>query len=174
MRVAGAGDLLDRVTHVVRREKLSLLEIDRPAGPGGGDDEVSLTTEERRNLQHVRDLGGALSLPRLVDVGQDGHADLALDLGQHAEPFLQAWTAKRPGRGAIGLVERRLEDEGNAGPTGDVPQSRAEGQRVRLALDDARAGDQHERAATTDCHRAERYRSRGGHGGHYTGRLLFP
>ena len=57
-RVARLDDLGDRVLHVVGREELALLDVDDAAGLRGGRDEVGLPREERRNLQHVGDVGG--------------------------------------------------------------------------------------------------------------------
>ena len=68
--------LRDRVPHVVGREELALLDVDDAAGPRRGDEQVGLPAEERRNLQDVGDLGGRRRLRRLVDVGEDRHAEL--------------------------------------------------------------------------------------------------
>ena len=78
----------------------------------GGDEQVGLAAQERRDLQHVGDLGGRGGLRRLVDVGQDRHAD-SRALTRAEDP--QALVAG-PGRGTsdrrpVRLVVRRLEDE---------------------------------------------------------------
>ena len=56
-RVARVDRLCDRMLHIVRREKLSLLDVHDPSGLRGGDDEIGLTREKRGNLQHVGDVG---------------------------------------------------------------------------------------------------------------------
>ena len=58
------------MTHVLRRQELPLLDVDGFAGSRGGDEQVGLPGEKRRNLQHVDDVGGRGGLRRLVNVGQ--------------------------------------------------------------------------------------------------------
>ena len=77
---------------VVRRHELALLDVDDAAGAAGGQQQVGLAAEERRDLQDVGHLGGRLGLRRLVDVGEDGKA-FGLDAGQDAQSF-----ARGPGR----------------------------------------------------------------------------
>ena len=59
------------VPHVVRREKLALLDVHGLAGPRRGHQQIRLARQERRNLQDVGDRGGRRRLRRLVDVGED-------------------------------------------------------------------------------------------------------
>src|ERR1700721_1241591 len=46
----------DDVLHVPRREKLTLLDVDGPAGLGRGDQKIGLAAEEGWNLQRVNRL----------------------------------------------------------------------------------------------------------------------
>ena len=48
----------------------------------GGDEQVGLPAEERRNLQHVDDLGDLGALLRLVHVGQHRQPELLADVGE--------------------------------------------------------------------------------------------
>jgi hypothetical protein len=48
--------------HVPRRHELALLDVHDLAGLGRGAHEVGLAAQERRDLQHVGDLGRALDL----------------------------------------------------------------------------------------------------------------
>ncbi len=68
--------------------------IDDPARSCGRDDQIGLTGEKGRNLQHVGDFGDRRRLAGVVDVGQDRNAEARLDAGEHREPFPQAGAAK--------------------------------------------------------------------------------
>src|SRR5690606_16393436 len=77
-------------------------------------------------------------------------ADLALHLRKHLEPLLQPRAAEAGARGAVGLVEAGLEDEGHAEAIGDLLQP-AGGVELQLhGLDHAGAGDQEERPVQPD------------------------
>jgi len=151
--VARRGDLLDRVPHVERREKLSLLHVHRAAGRGGGGEQIGLPRQERRDLQDVGDLGRGRRLRRLVNVGEDRHAGSLADAAEHAQPFGEPGAAERRARGAVRLVVRRLEHERDAGAAGDVAERERRVDRVRFAFDHARAGDEHQRRPA-DAHAA--------------------
>ena len=55
------------------------LTIDRPAGLGGGGQQVGLPGEEGRDLQQIADLGRRGGLRRLVNVGHHRQARRFLD-----------------------------------------------------------------------------------------------
>ena len=112
--VAGPRDLGDGVAHVRGGEELALLEVYGAAGAGGGGDQVGLAREERGDLEDVRHLRRRVHLRRLVDVGQDRHPVRLLHRPQHPQARLEAGAAERADGGAVGLVERRLEDVGDA------------------------------------------------------------
>jgi hypothetical protein len=115
-RVPASGPhLLHRVRHVSRRHELPLLDIHDPARAARGHEQVRLTAQERRYLQHVRRLGHRLDLPDLVNVGHHRHAERVAHLGQDLERALEADRPERADRGAVGLVEARLEHERDAG-----------------------------------------------------------
>ena len=61
---------------------MSLLDVDDPAGLRRRDQQVGLTAQERGNLQHVGDFGRRRGVGRLVDVGQDRHADVVAHSAQ--------------------------------------------------------------------------------------------
>jgi hypothetical protein len=104
------------VLHVPGREELALLDVDRLAGTGHLLDEIGLATEEGRRLQHVDHAGHFVHRRVFVHVGEHRHADLALDFVQNLQTRFQARSAEAGTRGAIGLVEAGLEDEGNTEP----------------------------------------------------------
>ncbi len=104
--VAGGADLLDGVTHVERRQKLALLQVDDLPGLRGRDDEVGLARQERGNLQDVRDFRRLRRLPGLMDVRQDRHPDLAAHPIERRKPGLDAQAAIG-GRATCGWPCRR-------------------------------------------------------------------
>lgn len=63
-----------------------------------------------------------------MDVGQQAQAPLRTHVGEHLQPLLQAGAAKRRKGGAVGLVERGLEDD--VGPQRPVDGNEAFGYRV--------------------------------------------
>ncbi len=149
-RIAGAGHFRDRVRHVVGRQELALLDVDDAARLRGRDQQIGLARQEGGDLQDVDDVGGRLRLRRVVDVGEQRDAVARLDRGQHAQPFVEARTAEGGSRRAVGLVERGFEDERDARGARDLDEPAGDLGRVPFALDDARAGDQHERAAAAE------------------------
>ena len=112
--VAGLLALADDVDHFLRGKELRLLDIDRGARPGHRHDEVGLAREECRKLDDVRHFGRGGGLVRLMDIGQDRHAEAALDRIEYPQALLQAGTAKAVDRRSVGLVEAGLENIGNA------------------------------------------------------------
>ncbi len=62
---------------------------------------------------------------RVVNVGQDRQAGSLLDLAEDTQTFIEPGPAKGRDRGAIGLVERRLEDDRHADAARRSRQSRA-------------------------------------------------
>ena len=144
VRIAGGADLVERVLHLRGREELALLDVHDGAGARGGHQQVGLAAQERRNLQHVDDRGGGRGLRGLVDVGQDRHAQFGLHASEDAEAGVEPGTAERGQRRAVGLVERRLVDVGDARLASDGRDGVTQLERMRLALDDARAGNQHQ------------------------------
>ncbi|MGY3264135.1 hypothetical protein ACVWZN_000208 [Lysobacter sp. HA35] len=153
--VAGRLRFLDDRLHVPRCEELALLDVDRLAGAADLGDEVGLAHEEGRRLQHVDHARDFVDRRVLVHVGQYRQAELALHFRQHLQTFLDARTTKAVERGAIRLVEARLEDEGNAEFGRDFLEL-AGGLHLELhRLDHAGAGDQEERLVEADLESAE-------------------
>ena len=77
----------DNLFHVVRREKLPLLDVDGFAGCRDRLDEIGLAAQERWGLQHVDHRGGGRNFLDRVDVGQHRDADMAPDVGENAKTF---------------------------------------------------------------------------------------
>ncbi len=151
--VAGAGDLGDDIGHVPGRQELPLLDVDDLAGRRRRQQQIGLPAQERRDLQDIdglRDLG---ALRGLVDIREHGQAERGADLGKDRQRLLQADPARRGCAGAVGLVERGLVDEPNAEPRGDLLQRSRHLERVRAALELARAGDDRDRQVIAEFDR---------------------
>jgi hypothetical protein len=151
LRRRGAG-LVDDVLHVVRREELALLDVHRLARLGHGADEVGLAAQEGRRLQHV-DHGPRRHFGLGVHVGQHRHASSFFTLARISRPFpcpgRESWC-----RGAVGLVEAALEDEGMPSG-GDLLELPGHVHLQLLGLDHAGAGDQEEGLVQADVEAAE-------------------
>src|SRR5262245_30006377 len=91
--IAGGARFVDDVDHVARREELSFLDVDRQTLRTDVVDEVGLTAQKRRGLQHRYDLGNFVERCVLVYVGQHGYADFRLDLLEYAQSLLKSGTA---------------------------------------------------------------------------------
>ena len=122
--IAGRERLGDDVLHVPRGEELALLDVDRPTGAGGGDDEVGLATEEGGDLQDVDRLARRGALVDLVHIGEDRKPEPLTDFGEDRQGLGQAQSARGRGRGAVGLVEGGLVDEPDAKALGDLADHR--------------------------------------------------
>ena len=84
------------------------------------DDEIGLSAQERRRLQHIDDRRDFAERRVLVHVGQHRHAELAPHVLEHLRrPCLDARAAKALARGAVRLVVGGLEDERDAEAGGD-------------------------------------------------------
>ena len=103
-------DLLHRILHICTRQELCLLDVDTLSGLGGSDKQIGLTTQERRNLQHIDNLGNRCCLIGLVDIGQQLQTILCLDVGKHLQAFFHPRPAIGSDGSTISLVERCLED----------------------------------------------------------------
>src|SRR5262245_37313201 len=137
-------DLFNYVADVERREELALLDVDRAPGRRRGPQQIGLATEERGDLQDVRDLGRLVGLMSFVNVGDDGRADFVLDLSQYAQPFFHSQAAKRAGGRAVCFVVRGFEDERDVEPRRDARNLAGHHHRVIFRFDHAWAGDQEE------------------------------
>ena len=149
----GRGDRLgDHVAHLGGRQELAFLEIDRLAAECHGFDEVGLAAQERWRLEHVDDGCDGLDLPDFVHVGQDAQAELLFHLGQDVQTLVHPNPSKARGRTAVGLVERRLVGEGDAGGGKDPFEFFGCFERELSGLDGTRAGDDLEGGVVAEVH----------------------
>ena len=86
------------VFHLLRCEELGLLDVDHGAGLGHSHDQVSLTRQERRQLDDVADFGDHGCLRRLVDVGDQRHTESSLDVLKNPHAFFEARATVRADR----------------------------------------------------------------------------
>ena len=148
--VSRGAHLVDGVADFGRRQELPLLDVDRATGAAGGDQEIGLPAEERRDLQHVQDKGSFIGLGGLVDVREERDAHFRLDRLQDAQALLQTGPTERLDRAPVGLVERGLEDVRDAAVARELREGAGHAQGVLLALDHARAGDERQGRAVAD------------------------
>ena len=102
------------------------------------------------NLQDVDGLRDLSALRGLMDVGEHGHAERGANFGKDRQRLPQADPARRGGAGAVGLVERGLVDEPHAKPRGNLLQRSCHLERVRAALELARASDDRDRQVVAE------------------------
>ena len=152
--VAGAGDLRDRVADVARGEELALLDVHGAARCAAAATSRSVWRQRNAGICRTSATSAAgAACDGLVDVGQDGHAQVRLDPrrgsgGPRRGPGPRYERDRRPVR----LVVGRLEDErARAWRAAISRMAAASPAGVRLALDDAGPGDEDERAAAADA-----------------------
>ena len=113
-RRARPAQFFHHMAHIPRRHELPLLDVYRLARARRGDQQIGLTAQEGGNLQQVYHLGGAFCLPWLVNIGGHRHAHFPFDRCQHAQPFLDARSAKGVQGGTVRFVERGFENVSDA------------------------------------------------------------
>jgi len=131
------------VAHVEGRNELALLDVDGAPRPAGFHEQIRLAAEEGGDLQDVRGFGGGRGLIGRMDVGEDGQPGAALHFREDAEPLAQAGAAIGADAGAVGLVERRLEDERSAE---GLAQGGGQHEAVVQTFNDAGPADEGQRA----------------------------
>ena len=92
--VAFGGHFCNRVTHIVGREKLSLLDIDGLAGARGRNQQIGLPREKCGNLQHVNDRCSGRGVRRLVNIGENRKAGARAHVRQHLQSFVEPGTTE--------------------------------------------------------------------------------
>jgi lipopolysaccharide export system permease protein len=152
-RVVGAErlELLHGEPDVRGRDELRLLQVDGLAGRRARGDQVGLPAQECGNLQAVDDLGRDLGVARLVDVGHDRETGLGLHGCEDPQTFVEPGAAVGVGLRAVGLVERRLEDQRHAVLPGDRPDRLRAVDRVLSLLEHVEPRDQRERRSVPDA-----------------------
>ena len=130
--------------HVPWRDELAFLDIDSTLAQCGRSDEIGLTAEECRNLEHVSDLGDFGDIHSLVHIGEHGHMHLITHLPQYTQTFSQTRAPETPDRSPVRLVVGSLEDEREVERPGHAFDYFRHADCVVFALNDARPGDEEE------------------------------
>ena len=150
IRITRPDHLGDDVLHVPWGQELTLLDIDRLARRRSGQQQVGLTAQEGRDLQHIHRLGGDAAMFLGMDVGQHRQARDLADFGEDGQGAFQTETARSRRRGAVGLVETGLVDDADIQPLADLLQRMGHLQRVLAALQLAGPGNEDDALAATD------------------------
>ena len=93
--VTAFDKLVDDITHLARAHELWFLHVNNRAGFRHRFNQVSLTREERWQLDNVNHVSNRLRLACLVNVGDDFHTEGLLQLLENLHPFFQARTTVR-------------------------------------------------------------------------------
>src|SRR5262249_25082673 len=86
--VAGGARVADDGLHLPGRQELPLLDVDRLALRGGVHNEVRLTAQESRRLEHIHYRGNLGEWRVFMHVGQDGHADSTTDVLENLQSLV--------------------------------------------------------------------------------------
>ncbi len=84
--------------------------------------------------KQIDDLGDGRALRRLMHIRRDGKPQSLADLGEDRQRLLESEAAPARRGGAIGLVERGLEDEADVQAPRDFFQRRCRFERMGAAL----------------------------------------
>ena len=111
LRRRAVAQLAGHVHHLLRREKLALLHVDRAPRRRRREQQIGLPAQKRRDLNHIAHRRDVRDLRPLVHIRQHRKPILALDQRQQFQPFLHARPARSADRGAVGFVERAFENQ---------------------------------------------------------------
>ncbi len=148
--VAALLELVGDVLHLAWAEELRLLDVDDVAGAGHGLHQIGLARQEGGQLDDIHYLGHRLGLPRLVQIGDDRHAEGSFQLLKDLHPLFQTGAAVGVDGGAVGLVPARLEHEWNAQLAGHFHVLLAHRHRHVAGFQHVHATKQHERLVVGD------------------------
>jgi hypothetical protein len=128
------------ISHGAR--KLSLFYVNDTPGFCGSNNQVSLPTKKRGDLQHIDNFPNRFRLGGFMYVGQNGNADFFSHLSQDLQTLFYADTAERMHGASVRLIKGCLEDEGYSAFRRRLLQLFRHEQNVITALDDTRSRDQ--------------------------------
>src|SRR6266550_86629 len=154
LRRPASAQLLHRALHRVGRQPLPLLHVDGPPGPAGGEEQIGLAAQERRDLQHVGHLSRGRHLAHLVDVGEDGKAGLRANGGERRESALQTRTARALQARAVRLVVGGFVDDVYAKLGAELGERFTDPQVQVVRFDDAGPRDQERGGSEVPAHRS--------------------
>src|SRR5690554_4134039 len=145
--IANLAAFLDDALHIARGLVLPLLDIHRLHGAGDALHEICLAHKEGGRLEDVDDGGDLVNRRILMHVCKDLKAELALHRLEDLQPLFDAGPAIGAMRGAVRLIEARLEDKGHLERARDVAERFGDLEDDLLALDHARPSDEEEAVA---------------------------
>src|SRR5580698_3006939 len=154
---AGIANFLDRMPHVPRRNKLTLLDVDHPTALPCRYEQVGLPAKEGGNLENVNGFGDARNVNGLVNISQDGHFGDFSNLPQNAQTLFNSRAAEAANRGAIGFVVGGLEDVRQLLLARDSRDGLGHLEGVRFTFDDTGAGDEKKTSADGNFTDVERF-----------------
>ncbi|BAK11077.1 hypothetical protein PAJ_0997 [Pantoea ananatis AJ13355] len=93
--IAAFGKLIHDIAHLAGADKLRLLDVNHRAGFCHCFDQIGLTRQESRQLNHIHDVGNRLGLGCFVNVGNDFHAKRLLQRLKNLHALFQAGTTVR-------------------------------------------------------------------------------
>ena len=94
LRVAKGDQFFGDVSHVPRRQELTLFHIDRATCFCGSAQQIRLPAEKRRDLQHIDAFAGDLRFLRGMNVSCHWHFQVASDRRKNLAAFAYADSAK--------------------------------------------------------------------------------
>src|SRR5205814_5797173 len=129
-----------------------LLYIDSPSCGPRGFEQVRLSAEKRRYLEHVGNLGDGRALVRQMDVGEDAEAGRLLHALEGAQSVVESGTASRLGVRAIRLVETRLVHDATRHFVGELRECIRYPQVEGVVFENAGTGYDEQRIVLKDAH----------------------
>ena len=132
------GNIID----IVRREKLSLLDVHGSATGRRCQQEIGLAAKKSRDLEDIDYFGGCFDLAGIMDVGQDGTSKPLFDLSENFKTLGKSWPAERFAAGSVGLVKGGFENKWDAEIGGEFDEMLGNGKSKRLRFQDTRSGNQ--------------------------------
>ncbi len=150
---------LDRPRHALGRHPLPLFHVHGASGATGRYEQVGLTAQEGRDLQHVGDLRGGGYVAGLVDIGENRQARRGPHFGERREPALGARPPWPFESRAVRLVVGGLVDDVQPDLCREIGERLADPQVQVVGLDDAGSRDQEGGAPPSEV---LRHVSRGG------------
>ena len=107
----GRFDFGNRLDHIGRSQKLSVLQVDGKPRPCRCHHQRCLHAQVSRDLDHIRDRGHRRHLLGVMHIGDDGQVEGFADTGQQGETVRQSRAMIMLHRTAVILHERRLENQ---------------------------------------------------------------
>ena len=140
----------------MRRHELAFLDIHDPAGPPGRDQQIRLPAKKRGNLQDVGHFGRAVRPARAREY-RSGREASRLHAAENAQALLKSGSAI-PVERWCGWPYRMMPLK-TKGPAIALRDRLRHPVNVLFALDDARTGDQDQRAASRESESSRRPQS---------------